>query len=78
MTELNLDWTAPKSGDLPFTPITQIRLGMYCSDAIGPLLTAECVTPQELEWWVDYLKDQLDTLLAKAKKNYAKHDRKLP
>ena len=49
--------------------------GIYREGENGePLLTPECVTPVELEVWIDHLKEQLDGIKIEARRKYAAYE----
>jgi hypothetical protein len=42
-----------------------------------PLLTPQCVSPTELEVWIDDLKKQLDEIKTEARRKYDAYEKKV-
>ncbi|MDE0145212.1 MAG: hypothetical protein OXI53_07075 [Nitrospira sp.] len=52
----------PKKDELPFSPIIRLHLKMWSHDEGNdlPLITPRLINNQEIDYWVDALKRDLD------------------
>ena len=55
---------APKKDELPFSPIIRLHLKMWSHDEGNdlPLITPQLINDQEIDYWVDALKRDLDRI----------------
>lgn len=66
---LDLDFAAPKKGDLPGPPISRIYVKTMIN---GKYISPVCVSLREFEHEIDRLHDEIETIRSKAKKLYGK------
>ena len=73
MSTLKLGWRAPRRGEIPFRPISDIQLTWVSTDDDGQYpITPQCVSIEELEVNVRELKAELDRCVALARRKYAR------
>jgi len=68
---LDLRFRSPKKGDLPGPSIAQVCVKGHGTEDDTIILGAQCVTYEELEEQVEYLKKELDAVRKKAKTKFA-------
>jgi hypothetical protein len=69
---LDLDVLKSGQGDIP-SPCVRIHVKAYGSDERGLLyITPECVSFRELEYEIDRLKRELEEILSRARREFAK------
>jgi hypothetical protein len=59
------------AGDPPHQARSWVFSVRYDDPENHMLLTPECISPTELETWIDDLKNQLDAIKAEAHRRYA-------
>jgi hypothetical protein len=64
---------------MPYPAKSYVCLGgLYSEGKDGePLLTPECISPTELEVWIDDLKKQLDGIRIEARRKYAAYEKQV-
>lgn len=62
--------------ELPHPPIAVIHLKNYGIRDGTPVITSECVSLGELEYHVDRLKDELETIRKRARAKFAAEDKR--
>lgn len=69
-----------RKSKLPHAPIAHICLKTWSTggykDHDPPLLTPDCVTLAELEWQIDRLKEELETIRKEARRKFAAEARR--
>jgi hypothetical protein len=59
-----------KEGDLPFHPFCNLILTSYAKDEDGHvILTPQLINPTEVDFWADYIIDQVNAARKVAKKH---------
>ena len=64
---------------MPYPARSYVCLGGLFSEGENgePLLTPECVSPTELDVWIDHLKEQLDGIKSEARRRYAAYEERV-
>jgi len=60
----------PRTKPLPDTARARIALGVWSTESEGPIVYPECRTVHEVKEAVDYLKKDLDRVLAEARRKF--------
>lgn len=77
-TSLDLEFLDDKGGGLPHPAIARVYVKTY-SQATNdgpPLITPDCVTPGELDVWIDHLRLELEAIRQKAKTKFGADNRR--
>ena len=81
--QLKLLWIAPKEGEYPFSPIAHVIPRDYstanykgiCED--WPLLTHQCMGPNELDGEIDQLISDLEIIRKQGHRKFNEHHNKV-
>ena len=68
---LDLHWTAPRSGDPPFSPIANITLKRHSTLHDGSIaLTPDCMTEREVDECIESLIADLNAIRSEARRRF--------